>query len=55
MAEDPYPCSSLGVEMTKREQEHFRVAATAKHFAVYSNSNGAREEKRERSTSHPAR
>ena len=41
--EDPYLLSRLGVEMVKGLQENFRVAATAKHFAVYSNNKGARE------------
>ena len=41
--EDPYLASQLGVEMAKGLQEHYTVASTAKHFAVYSNSKGARE------------
>ncbi|PWT92098.1 MAG: glycosyl hydrolase [Blastocatellia bacterium] len=41
--EDPYLASRLGVEMVKGLQENFTVAATAKHFAVYSNAKGARE------------
>ena len=41
--EDPYLASQLGVEMAKGLQEHYTVASTAKHLAVYSNSKGARE------------
>jgi beta-glucosidase len=41
--EDPYLASRLGVEMVKGMQEQFTVAATAKHFAIYSVSKGARE------------
>jgi beta-glucosidase len=41
--EDPYLASRLGVEMVKGMQDHFTVAATAKHFAVYSEGKGARE------------
>src|SRR5438552_4656433 len=41
--EDPYLASRLGVEMVKAMQKNYRVAATAKHFAVYSNNKGARE------------
>jgi beta-glucosidase len=41
--EDPYLASSLGVAMVKGLQENFTVAATAKHFAVYSVGKGARE------------
>lgn len=41
--EDPYLVSRLGVEMVKGLQQDFTVAATAKHFAVYSNNKGARE------------
>jgi beta-glucosidase len=41
--EDPYLASRLGVEMVKGLQEHFTVASTAKHFAVYSIGKGARE------------
>jgi beta-glucosidase len=41
--EDPYLASRLGVEMVKGMQENYRVAATGKHFAVYSNNKGARE------------
>ena len=41
--EDPYLTSRLGVEMVKGLQEDFHVAATGKHFAVYSIGKGARE------------
>jgi beta-glucosidase len=41
--EDPYLASRLGVEMVKGLQENHTVAATAKHFAVYSVGKGARE------------
>jgi len=41
--EDPYLASRLGVEMIKGLQENYNVAATAKHFAVYSVGKGARE------------
>ena len=41
--EDPYLASSLGVAMVKGLQENYTVAATAKHFAVYSVGKGARE------------
>ncbi len=41
--EEPYLASRLGVEMVKGLQENYTVAATAKHFAVYSNNKGARE------------
>src|SRR6266540_7266760 len=41
--EDPYLTSRLGVEMVKGLQENRTVAATAKHFAVYSVGKGARE------------
>src|SRR5437762_1418519 len=41
--EDPYLASRLGVEMVKGMQENYRVAATGKHFAIYSNNKGARE------------
>src|SRR5947209_6849061 len=33
----------LGVEMVKGMQENYQIAATGKHFAVYSNNKGARE------------
>jgi beta-glucosidase len=41
--EEPYLASRLGVAMAKAMQENYRVAATAKHFAIYSNNKGARE------------
>lgn len=41
--EDPYLASSLGVAMIQGLQENYTVAATAKHFAVYSVGKGARE------------
>jgi beta-glucosidase len=41
--EDPYLVSRLGVEMAKAMQKDYRVASTAKHFAVYSVAKGARE------------
>lgn len=41
--EDPYLASRLGVEMVKGMQENYKVASTAKHFAVYSYGKGARE------------
>src|SRR5204863_4115596 len=41
--EDPYLVSRLGVEMAKAMQKDYQVAATAKHFAVYSIAKGARE------------
>lgn len=41
--EDPYLVSRLGVEMVKGLQQNHTVAATAKHFAVYSVGKGARE------------
>src|SRR3989441_2167244 len=41
--EDPYLVSRLGVEMVKAMQKDFRIASTAKHFAIYSIAKGARE------------
>lgn len=41
--EDPYLVSRLGVQMVKGLQQDYTVAATAKHFAVYSVGKGARE------------
>ena len=41
--EDPFLASRLGVEMVKGLQEKYTVAATAKHFAIYSVGKGARE------------
>ena len=40
--EDPFLASRLGVEMVKGLQENHTVAATAKHYVVYSVSKGAR-------------
>jgi beta-glucosidase len=40
--EDPFLASRLGVEMVKGLQENYLVAATAKHYVVYSVSKGAR-------------
>src|SRR6185503_19576861 len=40
--EDPFLASRLGVEMVKGLQENYTVAATAKHYVVYSVSKGAR-------------
>src|SRR6266852_2181963 len=41
--EDPYLVSRLGVEIVRGLQENNTVAATAKHFAIYSVGKGARE------------
>ena len=41
--ESPYLVSRLGVEMVKGLQQDHTVAATAKHFVVYSANKGARE------------
>jgi beta-glucosidase len=41
--EDPYLVSRLGVEMVKAMQKDYRIASTAKHFAIYSIAKGARE------------
>src|SRR5258705_1138376 len=41
--EDPFLVSRLGVEMVRGLQENNTVAATAKHFAIYSVGKGARE------------
>jgi beta-glucosidase len=41
--EDPYLVARLGVEMAKGMQQDNQIAATAKHFAVYSANKGARE------------
>jgi len=41
--EDPYLASRLGVEMVKAMQQNYRIAATGKHFAIYSYGKGARE------------
>jgi beta-glucosidase len=40
--EDPFLASRLGVEMVKGLQENYTVAATAKHYVVYSAGKGAR-------------
>lgn len=41
--EDPYLVAELGTEMARGMQTDMQVAATAKHFAAYSNNKGARE------------
>jgi len=41
--EEPFLVSRLGVEMAKAMQKDYRIAATAKHFAIYSVGKGARE------------
>jgi beta-glucosidase len=41
--EDPYLVSRLGVAMAKAMQTNYQIAATAKHFAIYSIAKGARE------------
>ena len=41
--EDPFLVAEMGVQMVKGLQEDGGVAATAKHFAIYSNCKGARE------------
>ena len=41
--EDPYLVAELGVAMVQGMQTDYQVAATCKHFAVYSNNKGARE------------
>lgn len=41
--EDPYLVAELGVQMVNGLQNDGKVAATAKHFAIYSNGKGARE------------
>lgn len=41
--EDPYLVAELGVSMVHGIQKNYQVAATSKHFAVYSNNKGARE------------
>lgn len=41
--EDPYLVGTLGVALAKGMQDHYQIAATAKHFAVYSANKGARE------------
>ena len=41
--ESPYLVAELGIEMVRGLQHNYQVAATAKHFAAYSNNKGARE------------
>lgn len=41
--ESPYLVAELGIEMVRGLQHNHQVAATAKHFAAYSNNKGARE------------
>jgi beta-glucosidase len=41
--EDPFLVARLGVEMAKGMQQNHQIAATVKHFAVYSANKGARE------------
>lgn len=41
--EDPYLVGELGVQMVRGMQEDGGVAATAKHYAIYSNGKAARE------------
>ena len=41
--EDPFLAARLGVAMATGMQDHYQIAATAKHFAVYSANKGARE------------
>lgn len=41
--EDPYLVARLGVEMAKGMQQNNQIAATSKHYAVYSANKGARE------------
>jgi beta-glucosidase len=41
--EDPYLVARLGVALATGMQAHYQIAATAKHFAVYSANKGARE------------
>ncbi|MBO4340678.1 MAG: glycoside hydrolase family 3 C-terminal domain-containing protein [Bacteroidales bacterium] len=41
--EDPFLVSELGVEMVLGMQKDYQVAATGKHFAIYSNNKGGRE------------
>ena len=41
--EDPYLVGELGVQMVKGIQEDGGIAASAKHFAIYSNGKAARE------------
>lgn len=41
--ESPFLVAELGVEMVKGLQQDMQVAATAKHYAAYSNNKGGRE------------
>lgn len=41
--ESPFLVAEMGIAMTKGLQNNNQVAATAKHFAIYSNNKGARE------------
>ncbi|TDX00586.1 glycoside hydrolase family 3 C-terminal domain-containing protein [Dinghuibacter silviterrae] len=41
--EDPYLVARLGVALATGMQDHYQIAATCKHFAVYSANKGARE------------
>jgi beta-glucosidase len=41
--EDPFLVARLGVALATGMQDHYQIAATAKHFAVYSANKGARE------------
>lgn len=41
--ESPYLVAELGIEMVRGLRHNHQVAATAKHFAAYSNNKGARE------------
>ena len=41
--ESPYLVAELGIEMVKGLQQDYQVAATAKHYAAYSNNKGGRE------------
>ena len=41
--ESPYLVAELGVEMVNGLQQDYKVAATAKHYAAYSNNKGGRE------------
>ena len=41
--ESPYLVAELGIQMVKGLQQDYQVAATAKHYAAYSNNKGGRE------------
>ncbi len=41
--ESPYLVSQMGVALVKGMQDHYQIAATAKHYVVYSAVKGARE------------